>query len=137
MPEPPSAPVGRRRRFLLFGAVNVAITNACLQLLLSLAPIGLATFCSQVVNFSLGYVLYGKGVFRVDRMGRRSAAAYGLVSILLWGVNWGGIALLSGLGLSSKLAALLLVPILPLISYALQLRFVFPRGRQPTEGAAR
>jgi hypothetical protein len=58
-------------------------------------------------------------------LGRRSAAAYGLVSALVWGVNWGGIRLLSGEGVNRNLAALLLVPVLPLISYGLQKRFVF------------
>lgn len=119
------APAGRKRRFLLFGGLNVLITNAALQLLLPLLPIGLATLVSQLINFGLGYVLYGKGVFRVDRLGQRSAAAYALVSALVWGVNWAGIGLLSGAGLQRNLAALLLVPVLPLISYGLQKRFVF------------
>jgi putative flippase GtrA len=117
--------VGRKRRFLLYGGLNVLITNAALQLLLPLLPIGLATLLSQLINFGLGYVLYGKGVFRVDRLGRRSAAAYGLVSALVWGVNWGGIRLLSGEGVNRNLAALLLVPVLPVISFSLQKRFVF------------
>ena len=124
-PAAASAPLGRKRRFLLYGGLNVLITNAALQLLLPLLPIGLATLLSQLINFGLGYVLYGKGVFRVDRLGRRSAAAYGLVSALVWGVNWGGIRLLSGEGVNRNLAALLLVPVLPLISYGLQKRFVF------------
>ena len=124
-PAAASAPLGRKRRFLLYGGLNVLITNAALQLLLPLLPIGLATLLSQLINFGLGYVLYGKGVFRVDRLGRRSAAAYGLVSALVWGVNWGGIRLLSGEGVNRNLAALLLVPVLPLISYSLQKRFVF------------
>jgi len=124
-PAAASAPLGRKRRFLLYGGLNVLITNAALQLLLPLLPIGLATLLSQLINFGLGYVLYGKGVFRVDRLGRRSAAAYGLVSALVWGVNWGGIRLLSGEGVNRNLAALLLVPVLPVISFSLQKRFVF------------
>lgn len=124
-PAAASAPLGRKRRFLLYGGLNVLITNAALQLLLPLLPIGLATLLSQLINFGLGYVLYGKGVFRVDRLGRRSAAAYGLVSALVWGVNWGGIRLLSGEGVNRNLAALLLVPVLPVISFGLQKRFVF------------
>jgi len=124
-PAAASAPLGRKRRFLLYGGLNVLITNAALQLLLPWLPIGLATFLSQLINFGLGYVLYGKGVFRVDRLGRRSAAAYGLVSALVWGVNWGGIRLLSGEGVNRNLAALLLVPVLPVISFSLQKRFVF------------
>ena len=128
------AVAGRKRRFLLFGCLNVAVTNTALQLLLRVVPIGLATFLSQLINGALGYVLYGKGVFRVDRLGRRSAAAYALVSALVWGVNWGGIRLLSSEGINRNLAALLLVPILPVISYGLQRRFVFrafPAGSLP------
>jgi hypothetical protein len=92
--SPAPAVPGRKRRFLMFGCLNVAVTNTALQLLLRVVPIGLATFLSQLINGALGYVFLGKGVVRVDRLERRSAAAYALVSPL------------------------------PVISYGLQMRFV-------------
>jgi hypothetical protein len=116
---------GRKRRFLLFGAVNVLITNLALQGLLLVASTGFATFLSQLLNVSIGFVLYGKGVFRVDRLQRRSAFAYGLLALLLWWVNWAGISVLVGLGCARHLAALLLVPALAVLSYAAQKLVVF------------
>ena len=72
----------------------MAVTKTALQFLLRVVSIGLATSLRQLINGALGYVFLGKGVFRVDRLKRRSAAAYALVSPL------------------------------PVISYGLQTRFV-------------
>ena len=116
---------GRKRRFLGYGALNVLVTNSVLQLLLLVAGTGLATLLSQVVNVSLGFVLYGKKVFRVERLQKRSAASYLLMAVLLWWGNWIGISALSGWGLSRNLAALLLIPVLAAVSYTLQKLVVF------------
>jgi len=116
---------GRKRRFLGYGALNVLVTNLVLQGLLLVAGTGLATLLSQSVNVSLGFVLYGKKVFRVDRLQKRSAASYLLMAVLLWWANWAGISGLSGVGLSPNLAALLLVPVLAAMSYTLQKLVVF------------
>lgn len=72
----------------------MAVTKTALQFLLRVVSIGLATSLRQLINGALDYVFLGKGVFRVDRLERRSAAAYALVSPL------------------------------PVISYGLQMRFV-------------
>lgn len=90
----------------------MAVTKTALQFLLRVVSIGLATSLRQLINGALGYVFLGKGVFRVDRLERRSAAAYALVSPL------------------------------PVISYGLQMRFVSRsllvwRGRcRPTLGCS-
>jgi len=96
-----------------------------LQVLLLVAGTGLATLLSQVVNVSLGFVLYGKKVFRVERLQKRSAASYLLMAVLLWWGNWAGISALSSWGLSRNLAALLLIPVLAAVSYTLQKLVVF------------
>lgn len=116
---------GRKRRFLLYGVLNVALTNAVLQVLLRLLPIGLATLLSQLLNVGLGYVLYGKKVFRVERFRARSAVAYGAMAVGLWLMNWAGIQQLSGWGLSRGMAALLMIPVLAMLSYGLQKTVVF------------
>jgi putative flippase GtrA len=121
---------GRKRRFLLYGAINIAITNLLLQaLLLSHLATGLATLLSQLVNVVLGYLLYGTRVFQVDRLGRRSAAAYGLLALLLWWCNWGGIQTLASMGWPRSWAALMLVPALAALSYLTQKTLVFPPDR--------
>ena len=68
---------GRKRRFLSFGALNVLLTNLLLQVLLLVLSTGLATLLSQLVNVALGFVLYGRWVFRVERLQKRAALRYG------------------------------------------------------------
>ena len=116
---------GRKRRFLGYGALNVLATNLVLQGLLLVLGTGLATFLSQLLNVGLGFVLYGKRVFRVDRLQKRSALAYALMALALWWCNWAGISLLAGWGFSRNLAALLLIPVLAVLSYTVQKLVVF------------
>ena len=116
---------GRKRRFLLFGVVNVLLTNGALLLLLHLVTIGLATFLSQLLNLVLGYWLYGKQVFRVERFAWRSAGTYGGLALTIWLLNWLGIRLLTGAGLARGWAALALVPLLAALSYGVQKTLVF------------
>ena len=126
---PPQSPTsGRKRRFLGYGALNVVLTNLVLQLLLLVLHTGLATLLSQLLNVGLGFVLYGKKVFRVERLQKRAALRYGLLALLLWWANWAGITGLAGWGLQRNLAALALVPVLAALSYVLQKAVVF---RQP------
>ena len=116
---------GRKRRFLGYGALNVLATNLVLQGLLLVLATGLATFLSQLLNVGLGFVLYGKRVFRVERLQKRSALSYALMALGLWWCNWAGISLLAGWGLSRNLAALLLIPVLAALSYTVQKLVVF------------
>ena len=116
---------GRKRRFLGYGALNVLATNLVLQGLLLVLGTGLATFLSQLLNVGLGFVLYGKRVFRVERLQKRSALSYALMALGLWWCNWAGISLLAGWGLSRNLAALLLIPVLAVLSYTVQKLVVF------------
>lgn len=78
----------------------------------------------------LGYVLYGTHVFRVERLGQRSAVAYGGLALLLWWGNWAGISGLAQAGWSRRLAALALIPVLATCSYLAQKHMVFPKRRQ-------
>lgn len=59
--SPAPAPTGWKRSFLLFGGVNVAVTNTALQFLLRVVPIGLATSLRQLINGALGYVFLARG----------------------------------------------------------------------------
>ncbi len=116
---------GRKRRFVGYGALNVLLTNLVLQGLLLVLNTGLATLLSQLLNVGLGFVLYGKRVFRVERLQKRAAFRYLLLALLLWWANWAGIAALVGSGLQRNLAALLLVPFLAALSYTVQKLLVF------------
>jgi len=116
---------GRKRRFLGYGALNVLVTNVVLQGLLLVMGTGLATLLSQLLNVGLGFVLYGKRVFRVERLQKRSAMSYAVMALCLWWCNWAGISVLAGWGLSRNLAALLLIPLLAALSYTVQRLVVF------------
>ena len=116
---------GRKRRFLGYGALNVLATNLALQALLLVIGTGMATFLSQLLNVGLGFVLYGKRVFRVERLQKRSVLFYALMALLLWWCNWAGIDWLAGLGLTRNLAALMLIPLLAAFSYAVQKLVIF------------
>ena len=122
---------GQKRRFFAFGLLNIAITNTLLQLLLTInLGTGVATLFSQLLNVGLGYVLYGTQVFRVNRLGQHSAAAYGFLAMLLWWCNWAGIATLAQLGWSRQESALLLIPLLAAFSYVVQKHVVFATNRR-------
>lgn len=116
---------GRKRRFLSFGALNVLLTNLLLQVLLVVVPTGIATLLSQLVNVCLGFVFYGRWVFRVERLRKRAALRYLGLALVLWWANWLGISRLAELGCSRNLAALLLVPLLAGVSYTAQKLVVF------------
>jgi len=121
---------GRKRRFLGYGALNVLVTNLVLQLLLLVAGTGMATLLSQLVNVSLGFVLYGKKVFRVEKLRKRSGISYLSMAMLLWWANWAGITQLGQFGIPKNLSALCLIPVLAFISYFLQKKIVFARLQQ-------
>ncbi|NDF62926.1 MAG: hypothetical protein EB136_08450 [Synechococcaceae bacterium WBB_3_034] len=123
---PPQSPTsGRKRRFLGYGALNVVLTNLVLQLLLLVLHTGLATLLSQLLNVGLGFVLYGKKVFRVERLQKRAALRYLLLALVLWWANWAGITALAGWGLQRNLAALAMIPLLAAVSYSAQKWVVF------------
>ena len=119
---------GRQRRFLGYGALNVLATNVVLQGLLLVMGTGLATFLSQLLNVGLGFVVYGKRVFRVERLQKRSALSYALMALCLWWCNWAGISVLAGWGLSRNFAAFLLIPVLAALSYTVQKLVVFRKA---------
>lgn len=123
---------GEKRRFLVFGLLNITASNLLLQLLLAIdVSTSLATLCAQILNVGLGYVLYGIQVFRVSRLGQRSAGAYGVLALLLWLGNWAGILSLAQLGWPRAAAALALIPLLAAMSFLAQKHVVFaPESHQ-------
>lgn len=116
---------GRKRRFLIYGFLNFLATVLSLQLLLLFIKTGFATLLSQTLNFSLGLFLYGKLVFKVDKLKLIIAFKYFLLSIILWVANWFGINYLSLRIGSDNIAALVMIPFIVSLSYFCQKTFVF------------
>ena len=120
---------GKKRRFLVYGSINVIITNLVLQALLLVTSTSVATFLSQFINVTIGFLFYGKLVFKVNKLQRTSAFLYAILATLIWLVNWSGISLLIDIGLSPNLSAILLVPILAAFSYIIQRFLIFKNHR--------
>ena len=116
---------GRKRRFLIFGLINLIITILFLQLFLLILPIFFSTLLSQAINILIGFVVYGKKVFKVKRLKKENASKYIFLAIFLWLTNWYGIIFLLNFLLNRYICALIMVPIQVLISYCGQRFYVF------------
>ncbi len=106
--------------FLIAGGVNILLTNILLQLLLRIDNLGIIfpTFISQSFNGILGYVLYGKYVFKGKRLRRKiQMLRFYLLMSILWLMNSLGITFAQSIGLSKTFAAIAMIPILASISY--------------------
>ena len=115
----------KKKLFVIFGLINLLLTNIILQVLLLIVPTILATFSSQLLNFLFGFYIYGKKVFKVKYLNKRQFMKYFLLSILVWNINWLTINYVSMFVYSKNIIALFLVPPLALISYISQKYFVF------------
>jgi hypothetical protein len=114
-----------KNRFIFFGIFNAFITNLILQILLFFVSSVRATFVSQMVNFFLGYYLYGKKVFGLRILKTEFFCKYLILIIFLWNINWISIDFIHSFGISKNLVSLVIVPFLALISYVSQKYIVF------------
>lgn len=112
-------------RFIFFGIFNVLLSNLILQILLLNVSSIVATFFSQLINFCLGYYLYGTKVFRFKILRIKIFIKYFILIILLWNINWILIEIFYYFGISKNIIALVIVPFLALISYLSQKYLVF------------
>ena len=113
--------------FLIYGLVNVLITNLLLQILLFFFPIFIATLISQIFNLNFGFYIYGFKVFKVKFLGKKIYLKYLFLHLLIWILNWFLINFIYSFNISKNLAALFVVPFLALISYVYQKNIVFIR----------
>ena len=117
----------KKKLFVIFGLINLFLTNIILQFLLLIVPTVIATFASQLFNFLFGFYIYGKKVFQVKYLHKTHFFKYFLLSIIVWNINWLTINYLSMFVYSKNMIALFLVPPLALISYISQKYFVFQK----------
>ena len=116
---------GRKRLFFIFGVFNFLLTNITLQILLLIIPTLFATIISQIINFFLGFYLYGKRVFKVVNLNQIFFKRYFFLALILWVLNFGFIQSLFYFGLNKNLTALIMIPPLVVISYLTQKFYVF------------
>ena len=111
--------------FLIYGLVNVFITNFLLQIFLLFSPIFFATLISQIFNLNFGFYIYGLKVFKVEFLGKKIYLKYLFFHLFLWILNWFLINFIYSFNISKNLAALFVVPFLALISFVYQKNIVF------------
>tara|TARA_Y100001978_G_scaffold132808_1_gene118732 strand:+ start:612 stop:995 length:384 start_codon:yes stop_codon:yes gene_type:complete len=116
---------GEKRLFLIFGILNFLITNIVLQIFLLLIPTLFATVFSQIVNLIVGYFLYGKKVFKFDKLNKFVFKKYLLLASILWILNFALIQSFFYIGINKNLTAICIIPLLVAISYLSQRNFVF------------
>ena len=116
---------GQKRLFLIFGIFNFLITNIFLQISLLIMPTFLATVLSQIINFLIGYYLYGKKVFKIKNLNNYVFRKFLLLAIFLWLLNFGFIQTFFYYGYNKNLTAILFIPILVCISFSIQKYYVF------------
>ena len=114
-----------KRLFLIFGIINFLITNIILQISLLFSPTLFATVLSQLVNFLIGYYLYGKKVFNVSRLNSFIFKKYFILSLILWLLNFGFIELFFYYGMNKNLSAIIIIPFLVSLSYLSQKYLIF------------
>lgn len=120
--------LGTKRRFGMAGIINVILTNLALQALLfsNVVSVTVATLISQVINTCIGYVIYGKLVFRTQGLRHRKPIfKYLILMTAIWLLNIFGIELGELLGLSKNLAAIAMIPCLAATSYFSQKHWAF------------
>lgn len=117
--------IAEKRRFLIYGVLNFMVTNLSLQIMLLYFETYLATLISQFINISIGFFIYGKKVFKVKKFTFISGFNYILLAIFLWIINYSFINHLFRNGINKNIAAIIIIPILVIISFCGQKYFVF------------
>ena len=117
-----------KRNFLILGFFNFLITNIILQILLLISSISIATFVSQFINITIGYFLYSKFVFLVKNKNFKNFSKYFMIALIIWQLNYFSISFLySQLSFNKNISAILMIPILTLISFLAQKYYVFKK----------
>ena len=117
--------IQEKKLFIFFGVLNLFLTNIILQITLTFFSTVVATFLSQLFNLNFGYYIYGKKVFKVNKLKKSYFINYLILNIFLWNINWCIISFLTIFNISKNISALALVPFLALLSYLYQKYVVF------------
>ena len=115
----------QKKLFIVFGFLNFLITNAVLQISLLFTPILFSTILSQIINVLIGYFIYGKKVFKLNKLTNMVFRKYLVLAFILWSLNFCIIQSFFYFGVNKNFTALLVIPLLVIISYFFQKRFVF------------
>ena len=119
---------GQKRNFLFAGIINILISNIFLQIFLITGIISLSasTFFTQIINMCLGYFIYSKRIFYIIKYFQiKFILKYFILMMILWQLNLNSIKYLIFIGISKSIAALIIIPLIALISFLFQRFWVF------------
>lgn len=117
-----------KRKFILFGFLNVLISNLFLQILLflNLMPIRFSTLLSILFNTILGYFVYGNLVWKVSKILKlKYFLKYTISLFIAWSVLNLGIYFGLNFNLNPNLSSLIMIPFLSAYSYIMQKFWIF------------
>ena len=115
-----------KTKFLVFGTINIIITQIILAICLLFLDVSISTLISQFANVLVGYNLYSRYVFNYRKIFSNSIFFYIIFSIFTWHLNWFLIYSINfHYGLNKNLIAILVLPILVLFSYFFQRNIIF------------
>ena len=118
--------LNQSRKFVILGFFNFIITNFTLQILLIFTPIWISTFISQSLNLIIGYFSYSRYVFNYPVLNKKSFFRYLMLALISWYLNTNLIFLFTNYAqLSANLSALVVIPILTVISFFAQKYLIF------------
>ena len=115
----------QKKKFIFWGICNVFLTNTILHILLIYTEIIISTLISQVFNIVFGYLIYSKKVFNKKKLTYKNFFFFIILAFFNWNLNWIFISKLNNLGFSKNFAAIIIAPLLALISYYIQKYLVF------------
>ena len=115
----------KEKLFLVYGIFNFLITNSILQISLLIMPTLFATVLSQSTNLIIGFYIYGKKVFKLNRLNKQFFKKYLFLALILWLLNFSVIELFFYFGINKNLSAVIIIPPLVILSYFSQKNYVF------------
>ena len=117
-----------KRKFIFFGFINVLISNLFLQLLLliNFIPISISTLLFILFNAILGYVLYGKFVFKISNIiNKNYIYKYSFTLLLSWLLLNIIISYASIFKINPNLSSVIMIPFLAIYSFLMQKYWIF------------
>ena len=113
-------------RFIAIGIITTFLTNILLQIFITLLPLWIATFFSQLFNLVFGFYAYSYLVFKVKKTYFWQFKKFTFLALLTWQLNHFFIDLIFNyLNVNIRIAALLTIPILALFSFFFQKKFIY------------
>jgi len=118
--------IGNQEKKFIINAIMIwGISQITLHLLLILINISIATLTSSLLYVFLGFKFYGKNVFNKKKYSNFSFIKFLVMTFILWIGNFYGINFFNSILNNKNISAIIMIPILAIISFTSQKYFVF------------